>query len=406
MNHKIYLDYAATTPVDTRVAARMNEFHADIFGNASSVHSFGREAAIAVDNAREQVSKLINGSFHDVIFTSGATEANNLAILGLLKRFVIKNPGKRFHVITSSIEHSSVRECFAHIKEMNLTDVTIIGVDHNGLVNPEDVKNALQDNTILVSIMYANNEVGTIQPIRKIGKIIEKFNDREDRLIHIKQSNGDKDAKFTAYDKIYFHTDAVQAANYLDLNVDYLHVDLLTLSGHKIYGPKGVGTLYVRGGTPISKILYGGDQEFGLRAGTMNVPAIVGMGIACEFLTLEFKESENKRLLEIRNYLWDKLQTDIPTVILNGDLVERLPNNLNFSIPGKSGEMLMFQLDQLDVAVSTGSACMAGAVEASKVLTAMNLQDDRINSALRITLGRQTTQQDIDAFVTCLKSII
>jgi len=402
---RIYLDYAATTPVDPRITERMNEFYGASFGNASSVHSFGREAAVAVDRAREQVSKMINGSFHDIIFTSGATEANNLAILGLVKRFVIKNPGVRFHVITSSIEHSSVRECFAHIQEMNLADVTVIAVDSRGLVNPDDVKNALRDNTILVSIMFANNEIGTIQPLRKIGKIIKKFNERADRAVHVQQSNGDKAAKFTAYDRVYFHADAVQAANYLDLNVDFLHLDLLTLSAHKIYGPKGVGALYVRGGTPISKILYGGDQEFGLRAGTMNVPGIVGMGAACELLTPEFKAAESKRLLDLRNLLVEKLAEEIPEAVINGDLEERLPNNLNISIPGKSGEMMMLQLDQKGIAVSTGSACMAGAVSKSKVLIALGHTDSRVESALRITMGRGTTGEDIETLVSVLKSI-
>lgn len=404
---KIYLDHAATTPVDPRVLEVMNKFHTENFGNASSVHSFGREAAKALDKAREDVADFLHADFHEIIFTSGATEANNIAIMGLIKKFVLKHKGqKKFHVITSSIEHSSVREVFKHMAEMGMAELTVIPVDESGIVNPDDVKDAIKENTILVSIMMANNEIGTIQPIRKIGKLIKKFNEREDRAVHIKQSTGDKDSKFTAYDKVYFHTDAVQAANYSDLNVEFLHVDLMTISAHKIYGPKGAGALYIKAGTPIDKIMFGGDQENSLRPGTHNLPAIVGLAVACNLITPEFRDAESKRQLDLRNYLWSELKKNIPSIILNGDLEERLPNNLNISIPGKSGEMMLLNLDQQGVAVSTGSACASAAIEPSHVLAAMDFGDERINSALRITLGRSITKEDLDFFVKKLILIV
>lgn len=399
-NNKVYLDYAATTPLDGRVLEKMNKFQSEIFGNPSSVHSFGREAAKALDKAREDVAKFLNADFHEIIFTSGATEANNLAIMGLIKKFVLKHQGqKKFHVITSAIEHSSVREAFKHMNEMGMAELTVIPVDESGIVNPDDVKEAIKENTILVSIMMVNNEIGTIQPIRKIGKIIQKLNEREDRSVHIKQSTGDKDAKFTVYDKIYFHTDAVQAANYLQIDVLNLHVDLLTISGHKIYGPKGVGALYVKTGTPVAEILYGGDQENSLRPGTHNLPAIVGLAEACNLITPELREQEANRISDLRNYLLSKLQKEIPGLVVNGNLEDRVPNNLNISILGKSGEMMLLNLDGKGIAVSTGSACASAAMEPSHVLTAMNLAEERVNSALRITFGRHTKKEDLDFFV-------
>jgi len=388
---KVYLDYAATTPVDPKVVKIMNAYHSDIFGNAASLHSFGRDSAKALDEAREKVAKFLSCDFHEVIFTGGATEANNLAILGLIKKFVLKDVGKKFHVITSAIEHSSVLETFKHIEEVGLAEVTILPVDSSGIISVESVQSAIRANTILISIMYANNEIGTIQPIREIGKLVKKVNEERPE---------------GPFQKLYFHTDAVQAGNYLNMNVLQLHVDLLTISGHKLYGPKGVGALYVRSGTPLENITYGGDQELSLRPGTHNIPAIVGFGEACALLTQEFKDKEVSRLTELRNDFINDLKKDFRNATLNGDLENRLPNNINISIPGISGETLLYLLDQQGIAVSTGSACASGGVEPSHVLLALGKSATEAKSSLRLTLGRKTTSRELKYVREVLKGAI
>ncbi len=371
---KIYLDYAATTPMDEEVLKEMMPYFLEKFGNPSSIHSFGQEALEAVDRARSQVAEFLGASPQEIIFTSGATESNNMVIKGILKASGLKNP----HIITSSIEHHCVLYSCKTV-EKNSADVTYLRVDKDGLVNPKDVKEAIRENTILVSIMYANNEVGTIEPIAEIGEVLKNINlEREKNNLP----------------KIYFHTDAVQAVNYLDCNVNNLGVDLLSLSGHKIYGPKGIGALYIRRGTRIKSIQQGGEQEYNLRAGTHNVPGIVGLGKAISLVPKHRKKMDEIR--KLRDYLIDQVLENIPASQLNGSREHRLPHNANFSFKGVEGESLLIMLDQEGIAVSTGSACSSKSLEPSHVLTAMGISPEIAHSSLRFTLGKDTTKEDID----------
>jgi cysteine desulfurase len=368
---KIYLDYAATTPIDKDVKKEMLPFLTEKFGNPSSLHDFGQEALLAVDDAREKVANFLNAKSREVIFTSSATEANNLAILGILS--------KDDHAITSSFEHKAVLEPF---KKSNI-DVDYLPVYKNGIVKKEDVLKKIRQNTKLISIMYVNSEVGTIQPIKEIGGEIEKLN---------------KERK----NKIIFHTDASQAANYLSCDVNELKVDLLTLSGHKIYGPKGIGILFVKEGTKVSPFFYGASQERGLSSGTENVPAIVGFGSA----VLNIKKNNIKEIKRLRDKLIDSVLNNIVGTKLNGDRERRIPNNVNISFDGIEGESLMIALNMEGVAVSTGSACASHSLSPSYVLLALGLSHEEAHSSLRITLGRMTTEEEIDYFLEKLPNII
>lgn len=378
---KIYLDYAATTPVDEEVLEDMMPYFSEKFGNPSSIHTFGQEALEGVDKARQQVADFLGCSASEIIFTSGATESNNMAIKGIIK--ATKNEklkAKNFipHIITSAIEHHCVlNSCKAAEKEG--VEVTYLKVDKDGLVNPGDLKKAIKENTILISIMSANNEVGTIEPIAEIGKIIKEKNiEREKNKLP----------------KIYFHTDAVQAANYLDCDVDKLGVDLLSLSGHKIYGPKGIGILYIRRGTKIKSIQQGGEQEYNLRAGTHNVPGIVGIGKAISLIPKHRKKMEDIR--KLRDYLIYEILKNIPNTKLNGSQEFRLPHNANFSFQGVEGESILMLLDQEGIAVSTGSACSSASLEPSHVLSAMGIPPEIAHASVRFTLGKDTTKEEID----------
>ena len=372
---KIYLDYAATTPVDKKVFEEMIPYFSEKFGNPSSIHQFGQEAIEAVDNARAQVADFLHCSTSEVIFTSGATESNNLTIKGVLKATQIENP----HIITSAIEHHCVlNSCETAMKD-KITDISFVKVDKEGIIDPEDIRNAIKKNTILVSIMYGNNEVGTIQPIAEIGKIIKEINrDREDEKLP----------------KVYFHTDAVQAINYLDCNVESLEVDLLSLSGHKIHGPKGIGVLYVKRGTKIKSTQQGGEQEYNLRAGTHNVPGIVGIGKAISLVSENKKKTEETK--KLRDYMISEVLKTIPNSRLNGSKEFRLPHNANFSFKGIEGESLLMMLDQEGIAVSTGSACSSASLAPSHVLSAMGIQPEIAHASIRFTLGKDTTKEDID----------
>lgn len=377
---KIYLDYAATTPMDKEVLEEMMPYFSEKFGNPSSIHQFGQEALEAVDRARQQVADFLVCSPREIIFTSGATESNNMVIKGVFKSTLVKNP----HLITSSIEHHCVLNSSQMTKKEG-ADVTFLKVDKDGLVDPENVRKAVKENTILVSIMYANNEVGTIEPINEIGKVIHELNlERENNKLP----------------KIYFHTDAVQAVNYCDCNVDNLGVDLLSLSGHKIYGPKGIGALYIRKGTKIRSIQQGGEQEYNLRAGTHNVPGIVGLGKAISLLPLNRKKmGEIKKL---RDHLIDEILKNISDAKLNGSRDKRLPHNANFSFKGVEGESILMMLDQEGIAVSTGSACSSASLEPSHVLSAMGIPPEIAHSSVRFTLGKETTGKDIDLVLKVL----
>ena len=372
---KIYLDYAASTPVDKEVLNEMMPYFSEKFGNPSSIHQIGQEATEAIDKARQQVADFLHCKTNEIIFTSGATESNNLAIKGLLRATQAENP----HIITSAIEHHCVLNSCQIAQEDKIADVSFVKVSKEGIIDPEDIKNAIKKDTILVSIMYGNNEVGTIQPIAEIGKMIKEMN---------------KDRESNKLPKIYFHTDAVQAINYLDCNVELLGVDLLSLSGHKIHGPKGIGVLYIKSGTKIRSTQQGGEQEYNLRAGTHNVPGIIGIGKAIS-LVLKNK-GKTEEIKKLRDYMISEILKNIPNSRLNGSKEFRLPHNINISFKGVEGESLLMMLDQEGISVSTGSACSSASLAPSHVLSAMEVPPEIAHASIRFTLGKDTTKDDID----------
>ncbi len=374
---KVYLDHAATTPVDPEVLKAMEPYFCNKFGNASSQHFFGQEATKAVDKARDKVADFLNCQPDEVIFTSGATEADNWAIQG-----IASSAKNKFHIITTSIEHPAVLETCKHLERAG-AEVSFIKPGADGIVKVEDIEKEIKDNTILISVMYVNNEIGTIQPIKDIGKMLKKINKKRK-------------------DKIHFHTDAVQAVNYCPMDVNELGVDLLTISGHKIYGPKGVGALYVKKNTPLKPGQLGGHHEFGLRAGTLNTPGIVGLGKAIELAPTINKE----KIKKLRDYLWQQIQEKIKNVKLNGSLTNRTPNNLNVSFAKVEGESLLLALDMEGIAVSTGSACSSGSLEPSHVLMSIGLSHEQAHGSLRITLGKGNTKEEIDYFIEKLKKAV
>lgn len=385
MSKKIYLDYAATTPLDKGVLNEMLPYFNDNFGNPSSVHNMGQIASMAIDETRKKVGNLINANISEIIFTSGATESNNLAIRGILSHYYAKN-GKNApkpHFITSTIEHHCVLETAESLQKADLIDVTFLSVDAEGLINLEKIKEAIQENTIFISIMYVNNEIGTVQPINEIGELIKKINSNRKN-------------------KIIFHTDAVQALNYFDCDVKKLGVDMLSFSAHKFYGPKGVGVLYVKKGTPIKGVQTGGVQEFKLRAGTQNVPAIVGLGKAID----EIKNNNADKIKELRDYMIERVLREVPNSYLNGHKEKRSLNNANFRFDNIEGEGLLLSLDMEGICASTGSACSSGSLDPSHVLLALGLRHEQAHGSLRLTLGKHTTKEDIDFTVEKIKEIV
>ena len=373
MDKKIYLDNASTTPVDEKVMKEMKPFFEKKFGNPSSLHSFGQEARVAIDESREKIADYLNCDPKEVIFTGSATEANNIMIKGVIE--ADDNP----HVITTSIEHDAVLET---VKESG-ADYTVLDVDKDGFIDLEDLKEAINEKTVLVTVMYANNEIGTIQPIKKIAELIGEINEKRDK-------------------RIYLHTDAAQAAGYLNCDVDELGVDGLTISGHKIYGPKGIGVLFKKRNVKVEPIIFGGGQEDGIRSGTYNTPLIVGIGKAVELLKTEKKKEETK---ELRYYLIEEV-LKIEGASLNGPKERRLPNNTNFSFKGVEGESIVMILDQKGIATSTGSACSSKSLKASHVLRAIGLRDLEAHSSLRVSVGRKTTKEDVDRFLKVLPDVI
>jgi len=372
---KVYLDYAATTPCDPEVIKAMEPYFFDKFGNASSIHAYGQEAKAAIEDAREKVASFLGAKPDEIVFTSGGTESDNFALEGVA--YALQKKGN--HIITTAIEHHAVGEPCKFLEKQGFK-VSYVGVDKYGLVSPEDIKKAITDKTILISVMHANNEIGTIQPIAEIGKI--------------------------ARDKgIYFHTDAVQTVGHIPVNVDELNVGLLSLSSHKFYGPKGAGALYIRKGTRIEKFLHGGDQEKGRRASTHNTPGIVGLGKAIE-LCKEKMEGEEKFQSSLRDKLIKGIPDKISEVYLNGHPDERLPNNVNFSIKYIEGESILLSLDMLGIAASTGSACTSSSLEPSHVLLALGLSHEIAHGSLRITLGRWTKEEDINYLLEHLPKIV
>lgn len=373
---RVYLDHSATTPVRPEVLEAMLPFLKDAaFGNPSTVYSYGREAKKALEEAREKVANLIGARPEEIFFTSGGTEADNLALIGT----AAANEKKGRHIITSSIEHHAVLHPAQYLLRHGFK-VTFLPVTPEGLVRVEDVEKAITDETILISVMHVNNEVGTIQPIKEIGKLA-----RERGII--------------------FHTDAVQSVGKLPVNVDELGVDLLSASGHKIYGPKGVGCLYIRKGTRIDPILYGGAQERKRRPGTENMPGIVGFGRAAELAGREL-ESEMGRLQALRDKLIDGILTRIEDVQLNGDPRQRVATNANFSFRYVEGESMLLSLDMKGICASSGSACTSGSLDPSHVLLAMGIPHEVAHGSVRMTLGRDNTEEDIDYVLEVMPEIV
>lgn len=378
---KIYFDHAATTPVDPEVLSAMMPYFTKKFGNAASLHSFGQEALQVYDQAREKVAEFLGVKPKEIIFTSGATESNNLAIRGLAK--VMKERGSN-HIITSKIEHPAVKEvCQALEKEA--FKVTYLKVDKNGIISLSELENAIRDQTFLVSIMYVNNETGAIQPIGEIGGMIEKLNK-------------------VRKNKIYFHTDAVQAVNYLNCKITYLKTDLLSLSAHKIYGPKGIGVLYKKENVPLLPIQFGGHHEFGLRSGTQNVPGAVGLAKALD-LVEKNKTATNKKLKILSNRLINGV-LKIADSSLNGDRNKKIPSHNSFTFKNVEGEAILTMLDLDGMAISTGSACASGSLEPSHVLLAMGLSEIDCHGSIRVTLGKDNTENEINLFLKKLPQII
>lgn len=364
----IYLDHSATTPVDPRVRDAMLPYFTEIFGNPSSLHRFGQNALAAVDDARQTVADILGAHTREIIFTANGTEANNLALRGVALALRSQD-GWRNHIITTPIEHHAIlRTCEQLEREFGF-EITHVPVNRHGVVNPDDIARALTERTGLISVMYANNEVGTIEPIAEIGQLARRKG-------------------------IYFHSDAVQAGGYLNVDVNALNVDLMSLGSHKFHGPKGVGVLYLKNGVKILPTQTGGGQERGRRAGTENVPYIVGFAKALELAQGE-RETNNAKLRQLRERLTEKLLEAIPGSELTGQPEQRLPGHASFVVPGAIGDEMVFALDMAGIAVSTGSACTAGSPEPSHVLAAMGYAPDVARGALRITLGRENTDEEI-----------
>lgn len=381
---KIYLDYAATTPLDPKVFEAMRPYFAEKYGNASSVHRFGQEAQAGVIEARHQVADFLGCQAEEIIFTSGATEGNNTVIKGIGgNKNLVRTISAKPHIIVSKIEHECIIASSGRLEHEGIAEVTFLPVNREGLVDLEELRNNIKPNTVLVSIMYVNNEIGTIEPIEEIGRLLKMIN------------KGRKN-------RIYFHTDAAQAINFLDCNVQKLGVDLMTLSAHKIYGPKGVGALYVRKGTPLVRFMDGGEQEFKLRAGTHNSPGIVGMGAAIAKV-LSQRSDKTKKL---RDKLIDGVLDRISGAFLNGSREKRLDNNANFRFEGVEGESIVIALDLEGIGISTGSACAAKSLEPSHVLLAMGLNALETHSSARFSLGRYTTGEEIDKTLEVLPKVI
>ncbi|WP_251860416.1 cysteine desulfurase NifS [Clostridium sp. Marseille-Q2269] len=377
MNKQVYMDYSATTYTKPEVLEEMLPFFTENFGNPSSLYSFSDKTKKAVNIARERVAKALNAEKNEIFFTSGGSEADNWVLKGIA--YANKNKGK--HIITTKIEHHAILHT-AQFLEKEGFKVTYLPVDEEGFVSVEDVKTAITDETILVSVMFANNEIGTIEPIKEIGKLCREKN-------------------------IYFHTDAVQAMGHIDIDVKDMNIDLLSMSAHKFYGPKGIGALYIRNGVKIQNLIHGGGQERGKRASTENIAGIVGLGKAIE-LAVENMIEENKKLCNLRNKLIKEIETRIPEVKLNGprDMSKRLPNNVNFSFIGIEGETLLLDLDMNGIFASTGSACASASLDPSHVLLSIGLPHEVAHGSLRLSLGAKNTEEHIDYVLEVLPKII
>ena len=371
---RIYLDHAATTPTDPAVVQAMLPYFTEVYGNPSSVHAFGRESRRSVEAARRQVASAIGAKPSEIYFTNGGTESDNWALKGTA--FALQGKGR--HIITTAVEHHALLHTCQWLEKQGFA-VTYLPVDALGRVNPDDVSSAIRPDTILISVMMANNEVGTLEPVAEIGKIAK--------------SHG-----------ILFHTDAVQAIGAVPVQVEDLHADMLSLSGHKFYGPKGIGVMYLRTGVQVDHLLHGGAQERGQRAGTENLPAIVGLGEAIRLC--QQRMGDNERIAALRDQLQAGILAALPDARVNGDPAHRLPGNLNVCFPDVDGEALLLRLDLAGVGASGGSACTSGSVDPSHVLLAMGLDRDHARSSIRFSLGRDNTEEEIRAVLAILPAIV
>jgi len=377
MNNHIYFDNAATTFIDEAVANEMKPFLKDYFGNPSSIYKYSSAPVKAISLAREKVSRGIGANPSEIYFTSGGSESNNWAIIGS----TLRNSNKGNHIITSKIEHHAVLHAFDYLEKRHGFNVTYIDVNSEGIVDLGQLKKSLTPETIFVSIMMANNEIGTIQPIKEISQIVKDFNK-----------------------SIIVHTDAVQAFGNIPVDVIDLEVDLLTITAHKIYGPKGTGALFIKKGTVIDNLIHGGGQEKGKRAGTENVIGIVGFGKASELAVKSIKQ-KSKFLIELREHLFSRVISEIPDIVINGSRENRLPGNVNFSVKKIEGEALILSLDHFGISCSSGSACTSGSLDPSHVLIALGLDHGTAHGSLRISLGKDNTKEEVDYFVDRLKEI-
>ena len=375
MKDRIYLDYAATTPVSPEVMQAMEPYFRECFGNPSSIHGTGREAHKAMDRARKQTAEAIGAQAREIRFTGGGSESDNWALKGTA--FAMRQKGN--HIITSAIEHHAVLHTCQWLEKQGF-QVTYLPVDGEGRVDPAEVEKAIRQDTILISVMTANNEIGTVEPVREIGRIAREHG-------------------------VLFHTDAVQAAGAIPINVAEMQADLMSLSGHKIHGPKGIGALYIREGVRIDPLIHGGEQEMGMRAGTENVAGIVGMGKAMELATANLEE-KSRRIAGLRDRLILGIQERIDGVRVNGSRRMRLPNNCSLSFDGIEGEALLLRLDLAGIAASSGSACASGSVDPSHVLMAIGLKPEEAKGSLRLTLGDETTGEEIDETVVKVAEIV
>jgi cysteine desulfurase len=381
--NRVYLDYNATTPVEPQVLDAMLPYFSADFANASSIHTPGQRARAAVETAREQVAALIGAHPQEIVFTSGGTESDNHAVFGVTQPFLAGriSPAQLTHphIITTAMEHEAVLNA-CQAAEKQAVSVTYLPVDREGLADPEAVRRAIRPETVLITIMQANNELGTVQPLEEIGRIAKEH-------------------------KIYFHTDAVQSAGKIPIDVNALNVDLLSLSGHKLYGPKGVGALYVRGGTRLRQLLYGGHHQRGFRPGTENVAGIVGLGKAAE-IARNSLAGETKHVSTLRDKLEQGLLERVPQIRVNGGFAPRTPNTTNIMFAGIEGEALVIALDLKGLACSVGAACSSGAVEPSHVLTAIGLSQEQAKSSLRFSLGRHTAESEIDIALNVIPAAV
>ena len=384
---QIYFDNSATTQVDPQVLEAMLPYLKEEFGNPSSIHSYGQNAMAAVDEARDKIANHLNCKAQEVIFTSGATESNNLAIKGTVNKLLKDN--ESIHIITTKIEHPSVLEVYKFLEKKDGVDVSYVDVDVDGLIKLDLLEGLIKENTVLISVMYANNEVGSIQPIVEVKKIIATA----------KEKRGESGMP------LLFHVDAVQAFNYLDVDVNELGVDFLAFSGHKIYGPKGIGGLYIRSGVSVEALIHGGHQEFNIRPGTHNVPGMVGLGKAVELVREQQKDSFGK-IKKIKEKLKKEIEK-IEDVRFNGPgESSQLPNILNVSFLGAEGESILMLFDIEGIAISTGSACSSGSLEPSPILTAMGVKPEWSHGSLRISLGKFNSESEVNVFTKALVIII